>query len=186
MTIAPVRRSLVWLRAIVAGLLDKSKPGSHTGQVKDEPWSPPIVQVGDETVAYLLCWERHERDGSWHAWVTWIRDQAGRPRRHIVSVRAARVRPLELPGAYRQVPRRVRGSDGVIRPWVAPLHERVWIKVDLHGDLHELLVGHGDHRNPRHRQPRSNSHLRAVLRTRALRGQRPGQAGCARIATSAD
>ena len=53
--------------------LDNSKTGSHTGQVKDEPSSPPLVQVGDETVAYLLCWERHERDGSWHAWVTWIR-----------------------------------------------------------------------------------------------------------------
>jgi hypothetical protein len=75
-------------------------------------------------VAYLLCWERHERDGSWHAWVTWIRTQAGRPYRHVVSVRAASVRPLELPDAYRQVPRWVRGNDGVIRPLAAPLHER--------------------------------------------------------------
>jgi hypothetical protein len=101
--------------------VDKSKSNSHTGQVKDEPWSPPIVLVGKETVAYLLCWERHERDGSWHAWVTWIRTQAGRPCRHLVSVQAASVRPLELPGIYRQVPRRVRGNDGVIRPWVLPL-----------------------------------------------------------------
>ena len=104
--------------------VDKSKLNSHTGRASDEPWSPPIVQVGEETVAYLLCWERHEGDGSWHAWVTWIRTQAGQPHRHVVSVRAASVRPLEQPGAYRQVPRWVRGNDGVIRLWAAPLHER--------------------------------------------------------------
>ena len=85
--------------------------------MKDKPWSPPLVQVGDETVAYLLCWEQHERDGSWHAWVTWIRTGARGPRRHIVCVQAASVRPLELPDAYRQVPRRVFGKDGIIRPW---------------------------------------------------------------------
>jgi hypothetical protein len=87
--------------------------------VKDPPYSPPLVQVSDEIVAYLLCWEQHERDGSWYAWVTWIRAQAGRPRRHVVSVQAAYVHPLELPDVYRQVPRRVLGNDGTIRPWTA-------------------------------------------------------------------
>jgi hypothetical protein len=83
----------------------------------DEPWSPPIVQVGDETVAYLLCWEQHERDGSWHGWVTWIRSVNDRPRRHIVCVRAGAIRPLEPPDAYLQVPRRVLDNDGIIRDW---------------------------------------------------------------------
>jgi len=83
----------------------------------DEPWSPPIVAVGEEITAYLLCWEQHERDGSWHAWVTWVRTVRDRPRRHVVAVRAERVSPLEPPDAYWQVPRRVLGNDGVIRDW---------------------------------------------------------------------
>jgi hypothetical protein len=125
----------MWINVPVG--VDKSKSNSHTSRVKDEPWSPPIVQVGEETVAYLLCWERHEGDGSWHAWVTWIRIQAGRPSRHVVSVRAASVRPLEQPGAYRQVPRWVRGNDGVIRLWAAPLHERPLdvVAADLRGPV---------------------------------------------------
>jgi len=44
--------------------LDFSNASSHTDEVKDEPPSPPIVHVGDEIIAYLLAWERHERDGS--------------------------------------------------------------------------------------------------------------------------
>jgi hypothetical protein len=66
------------LAASSANSLDKSKSDSHTSGVRNEPWSPPLVQVGEEIVAYLLCWERHERDGSWHAWVTWIWTSAGR------------------------------------------------------------------------------------------------------------
>ena len=54
--------------------------------MKDQPPSPPIVHVGDEIMAYLLAWERHERDGSWWAWVTWIRTQGDRPFRHVVTV----------------------------------------------------------------------------------------------------
>ena len=54
-----------------------------------EPRCPPIVQVGDEIVAYLLCWEQHEPDGSWHAWVTWIRYRAEVPFRHVVAVEPA-------------------------------------------------------------------------------------------------
>jgi len=68
-------------------------------------------------VAHLLCWEQHERDGSWHAWLSWVQS-VGVPVRHqhkVVSVQAQAVRPLEAPDAYRDVPRRVRGNDGCIR-----------------------------------------------------------------------
>ena len=40
-----------------------------------------------------------------------------RHRHHVVSVRAGAVRPLENPGAYARVPRRVLGRDGRILPW---------------------------------------------------------------------
>ena len=40
-----------------------------------------------------------------------------RHRHHVVSVRAGAVQPLEDPGAYARVPRRVLGRDGQIRPW---------------------------------------------------------------------
>ena len=83
------------------------------------PWSPPIVELAGDGAAYLLCWEQHERDGSWYAWVSWIQS-TGDPVRHrhrVVSVRAGAVRPLENPGAYARVPRRVLGRDGQIRPW---------------------------------------------------------------------
>ena len=55
-------------RRTVPAVLDKSNGCSHTSEVKDDPPSPPIVQVGDDTVAYLLCWDQHERDGAWYAW----------------------------------------------------------------------------------------------------------------------
>lgn len=88
--------------------------------MRNEPWSPPIVEVGeDATPAYLLCWEQHERDGQWQAWVTWIRVTRGRPGRHVVTVMATAVRPLEEPRAYKDVPRRVLGRDGRMRPWTA-------------------------------------------------------------------
>jgi hypothetical protein len=89
------------------------------------PWSPPIVQVSDTAVAYLLCWEQHEHSGEWWAWVTWIRYRSDRPFRHVVSVPAASVRPVEDATAYRNVPRRVNGGTGRIRAWTRPAaHER--------------------------------------------------------------
>jgi hypothetical protein len=88
--------------------------------VRNEPPSPPIVEFGDDAVAYLLAWEQHEQDGSWWAWVTWIRERSGRPYRHVTTVRAARLRPVEVPSAYETVPRRVLGLDGQIRPWSPP------------------------------------------------------------------
>ena len=58
-------------------------------------------------MGHLLCWERHERDGSWHAWVSWVQS-TGDPVHHrhrIVCVRAGTLRPLEAPSAYKDVPR---------------------------------------------------------------------------------
>jgi hypothetical protein len=84
---------------------------------KDEPWAPPIVRLGDTAVAHLLCWELIEVDGSWWAWVSWVQTSGGRPVHKVVSVRAAGLVPLDDPALYEKVPRRVRGRDGVIRPW---------------------------------------------------------------------
>ena len=68
-------------------------------------------------VGHLLAWEMHERDGSWHAWVSWVQQAGGRHVHKIVDVRAGSLHPLEAPDAYSAVPRRVRGRDGLIRPW---------------------------------------------------------------------
>jgi hypothetical protein len=68
-------------------------------------------------VGHLLAWEMHERDGSWHAWVSWVQDAGGRHVHKVVDVRAGSLQPLEHPDAYSAVPRRVRGNDGLIRPW---------------------------------------------------------------------
>jgi hypothetical protein len=81
--------------------------------------SPPIVELTGGPVGHLLCWERHERDGSWHAWISWVHS-TGDPVRHrhmIVCVRAGALRPIEDPAAYTDVPRRVLGNDGRIRRW---------------------------------------------------------------------
>jgi hypothetical protein len=84
---------------------------------RDEPWAPPIVRLGHTAVAHLLCWELMEVDGSWWAWVSWVHTSGGRPVHKVVSVRAAGLEPLDDPALYEQVPRRVRGRDGVVRPW---------------------------------------------------------------------
>jgi hypothetical protein len=68
-------------------------------------------------VGHLLAWEMHEHDGTWHAWVSWIQPAGGRHVHKVVDVRAGSLQPLEPPDAYSAVPRRVRGSDGLIRPW---------------------------------------------------------------------
>jgi hypothetical protein len=79
------------------------------------PWAPPLVELAGGMTGHLLAWERHERDGSWWAWVSWVH-QAGDRRDHkVVLVRAGSLRPLEPPEAYQAVPRRVRGHDGRIR-----------------------------------------------------------------------
>ena len=83
------------------------------------PWSPPIVELAGGGIGHLLCWEKHERDGTWYAWVSWVQS-TGDPVRHrhrVVSMHADSVRRLESPEAYRNVPRRTLGRDGRIRPW---------------------------------------------------------------------
>jgi hypothetical protein len=84
---------------------------------RDVPWAPPIVAMTDGTVGHLLAWELLEVDGSWNAWVSWVHQYAGRPVHKIVNVRASGLQPLDEPEMYSRVPRRVRGRDGIIRPW---------------------------------------------------------------------
>ena len=68
-------------------------------------------------VGHLLGWEMHERDGSWHAWVSWVHVSGGRHLHKVVTVQASSLRPLEEPDAYAGVPRRIVGADGLVRPW---------------------------------------------------------------------
>jgi hypothetical protein len=92
--------------------------------MRDEPDCPPIVLItggAEDQAAFLLAWEvRETAPSEWSAWVTWIRETGGRQVRHVTTVRAARLRPLESPEAYAAVPRRVRGLDGVVRPCPSP------------------------------------------------------------------
>jgi hypothetical protein len=79
------------------------------------PWAPPLVELSVGVTGHLLCWEKVEADGSWWAWVSWVHESGGRVHHKVVQVRADTLRPLEPPGAYKDVPRRVRGLDGQIR-----------------------------------------------------------------------
>jgi hypothetical protein len=89
---------------------------SHTGPMAWDktPWAPPLVELEVGIAGHPLAWERHERDGSWWAWVSWIHESGGRRDHKVVLVRAGSLRPLEPPEAYKAVPRRVRGLDGHI------------------------------------------------------------------------
>ena len=46
------------------------------GLYAHKPWSPPIVEMTGGVIGHLLCWESHERDGTWYAWVSWASPQA--------------------------------------------------------------------------------------------------------------
>jgi hypothetical protein len=104
---SPRRSSLTFRKTVLNTGLMSHKP----------PWCPPLVEMGSRTIGHLLVWEMHERDGSWHAWVSWAQQNGDRPIHKIVNVRAASLRPVEEPEAYSAVPRRVVGVDGLIRPW---------------------------------------------------------------------
>src|ERR1022692_1033275 len=78
----------------------------------DKPWCPPLVQMATGNVGHLLEWRLHERNGEWHAWVSWVQTAGDRPKHMVVEVRAVSLRPLEAPEAYAGVPRRVLGRDG--------------------------------------------------------------------------
>jgi hypothetical protein len=69
------------------------------------------------TAGHPLAWEMHERDGSWYAWVSWVQEAGGRHVHRVVDVAADSLQSLEPRDAYAGVPRRVRGTDGSIRPW---------------------------------------------------------------------
>ena len=75
---------------------------------------PRLVELADGIVGHLLCWEKHERDGSWWGWVSWVQASGSRPVHKIVSVRADSLAPIEAPDAYGDVPRRLRRADGSI------------------------------------------------------------------------
>ena len=81
------------------------------------PWAPPLVEMSGGTVGHLLAWEKIEGDRSWWAWVSWVQETGGRHVHKVVQVQAASLRPLEPPGAYEAVPRRVLGLDGQLREW---------------------------------------------------------------------
>jgi hypothetical protein len=97
--------------------LMKSNIVSHTGVMaaRHTPWAPPLVEMATGMVGHLLAWERHERDGSWWAWVSWVQESGGRHHHKVVQVRADSLRPLEAPEAYKAVPRQLRRLDGQIR-----------------------------------------------------------------------
>jgi hypothetical protein len=79
-----------------------------------------LVEMSGGQVGHLLEWRRATDHGT--PGLAGCRRPAIRPRhRHkVVEVRAASLVPLEEPGAYQDVLRRVFGNDGRIRPW-APL-----------------------------------------------------------------
>jgi hypothetical protein len=83
----------------------------------EPPYCPPVVGLASGPVGHLLCWERHDRDGSWQAWVSRVQESGSRPVRKLVCVPAESLTQLEGPVACWQVPRRVLGKDGQIRPW---------------------------------------------------------------------
>jgi hypothetical protein len=75
------------------------------------------------SIGHLLEWRLHERNGEWHAWVSWIQTTGSPPqhRHKVVEVQAGSVSPLEAPEAYAEVPRRIFANDGTVRRW-SPQH----------------------------------------------------------------
>ena len=84
---------------------------------RQAPYAPPLVALSSGQPAHLLAWELLETTGDWQAWVSWVQTAGGHHAHQIAPVRASSLQPLEEPDAYRQVPRRVHGRDGLIRPW---------------------------------------------------------------------
>jgi hypothetical protein len=50
-------------------------------------------------IGHLPAWDRHEVDGEWWAWVSWVQETSVRPVHKVVEVRAASLTPLEPPEA---------------------------------------------------------------------------------------
>ena len=51
------------------------------------PWASRLVEMTGGMVGHLLAWERHELDGSWWAWVSWVQEPGGRRLHKVVQVR---------------------------------------------------------------------------------------------------
>jgi len=51
-------------------------------------------------VGHLLAWERHERDGSWWAWVSWVQEAGDRRMHKVVQVHAGSLRRWSRPRTY--------------------------------------------------------------------------------------
>jgi hypothetical protein len=68
------------------------------------PWCPPLVQMTSGSIGHLLCWERHERDGTWWAWVSWIQGSGARPVYKIVAVTRRLARARRGPRGLRRRP----------------------------------------------------------------------------------
>jgi TrwC relaxase len=49
----------------------------------------------------MLAWERHERDGSWWAWVSWVHESGGCRDHKVVLVRAGVDGKWRAPDSYR-------------------------------------------------------------------------------------
>lgn len=76
---------------------------------------PPLVWLtGVDQPGHLLAWVRHERDGSWHARVSWVTQQGGKPKRLVVDTQAHGVHPIDADRAYADVPRYQLGRDGKV------------------------------------------------------------------------
>lgn len=84
---------------------------------RQAPYAPPLVALSSGQPAHLLAWELLEATGDWQAWVSWVHTAGGHHAHQVDPVRASSLQPLEDPDAYCEVPRRVRGRDGLIRPW---------------------------------------------------------------------
>jgi hypothetical protein len=72
------------------------------------------VEVPIGVAGHLPRWEKNEADGPRQAGVSWVQETGGRRAHKVAQACAASLRPLGASGAYRRVPRRVRGLDGQI------------------------------------------------------------------------
>jgi hypothetical protein len=65
------------------------------------PWAAPLVEMTGGIIGHLLTWERHELDGSWWAWVSWVQESGGQRYHKVVQVRSRQPAPA---GAARSLP----------------------------------------------------------------------------------
>jgi signal transduction histidine kinase len=44
-----------------------------------------VVGLASGPVGHRLCWEQHDRDGSWQAWVSWVQESGSRAISNLVD-----------------------------------------------------------------------------------------------------